>query len=238
MIYLISTFALIICQVTLKPKGLLSTELHERRFGVLYEGFNRSFKIKASFLLFQNIRRVLLVIFCVFLYEHTIAQVLLSASLSLTYTILLILLRPYEQKYLGNCLNIICEILYFAAHCLILKFLDNQISDDFRINLGWSIIALLSTSLLLHIICLLIVQITNLIQRVKQLKDRFLKNFANRFLKAKKRVFLNHIESSELNKDPNNKLKVEEVYEENVLRAQTDDKFLYIDTTGDSQLYD
>ncbi|CAG9327438.1 unnamed protein product [Blepharisma stoltei] len=233
-LYLVSTFALIVWQVTLKPKGLLGTKLHERRFGVLYQGFKRDSKLKASFLLFQNIRRVLLLIFCVFLYEHTTAQVLLSASLSLTYTVLLIVLKPYEQRYLGNFLNTICEILYFAAHCIILKFLDNHISDDYRTNLGWAIIALLSTYLLLHIVCLLIIQITNLIQGVKQLKNWFLQNFANKFLKAKRRIFMNEIESSDLNKEVSKELKAEEICEEKVSRIHTDGNFLNIDTSGDS----
>ncbi|CAG9327429.1 unnamed protein product [Blepharisma stoltei] len=227
-LYLISTFALIVWQVSLKPKGLLGTKLHERRFGVFYQGFKRDSKLKASFLLFQNIRRVLFLIFCVFLYEHTTVQVLLSASLSLTYTILLIALRPYEQRYLGNFLNIICEILYFAAHCLILKFLDNHISDDSKTNLGWAIIALLSTSLLLHILCLFIVQITNLLQGVKQLKDWFLQNFANKFLKVKRRIIMNEIESSDLNIE----LSKEETYEEKDSRTHPDGNFLNIDTSG------
>ncbi|CAG9327428.1 unnamed protein product [Blepharisma stoltei] len=182
MAYLILTFLLIIWQVTLKSEEELTTEVHEVRFGTLYEGFKTSSKLTASFLLLQNARRVLFAIFCVFLYEYTIIQVTLSAVLSFIYTISLVLLRPFKSKILGNGLHISSEFCYFSAHCMILKFLDDQLSDNDRVRLGWIVIALLCFSVMLHIFALFITQIISIIQGIKHLKNNFMKNFANKFV--------------------------------------------------------
>ncbi|CAG9327451.1 unnamed protein product [Blepharisma stoltei] len=200
-VYLASTFALIIWQVTLKSKETLNMKMHEQHFGTLYEGFKRDSRLKVSFLIFQNSRRVLFVVFCAFLYDYAIIQMALSLILSFTYTSFLILLRPYQNLYLGNGLHISCELFYFISHCLMLKFLDDKISDDYRTNIGWAIISLLSMSLLFHIIAILIVQATNLIRGIKQFKEWFMKNFANKFTKARRRIILSSQISSKPKED-------------------------------------
>ncbi|CAG9327445.1 unnamed protein product [Blepharisma stoltei] len=198
LVYLVLTFVLIFWQVTLKSKQTLNMKMHERQFGSLYEGFKRDSKLSASFILFQNSRRVLCVAFCVFLCDYATAQMVLSVTLSFMYTISLILLKPFKSLYLGNGLHISCEIFYFIAHCFILKLLDDKISDDYRENLGWAIISLLGMSLLLHIISILIVQTLNLIKGIKQFSSWFMKNFANKFVEIRKRIILlNKIKSNE-----------------------------------------
>ncbi|CAG9327439.1 unnamed protein product [Blepharisma stoltei] len=198
-IYLLLFFVLIICQITLKSSETLNKTPHERRYGVLYAGFKRNSKFAASFLLFQNIRRVILVSLCVFLYDHVILQVAFLVISSFIYTALLILLRPYEKSVLGNSLIIVCEIFYFSSNCLILKLLDDDLSDDNRTNIGWGLISLLSFSLLLHIISILI----KLVQEIKKLYDWFLKSFANKFVIRKRRVILNEITSHKPNQEWN-----------------------------------
>ncbi|CAG9322898.1 unnamed protein product [Blepharisma stoltei] len=198
--YLMLTFVIIIWQVTLKPESVLNKEQHERKYGTLYESFKRNFKISTSYLIVQNLRRVLFVLLCVFLYEYPAIQVSLSILLSFSFTLSLILIRPYEKMILGNIVNIASETFYFAAHCIILKFLDNGLSDNERTNLGWGVIALLSVSLLFHLVANLVTQIISILNGIKKAKDWFMKNFANRFIK-------NYGRGEKVEIDPKEKLK-------------------------------
>ncbi|CAG9327427.1 unnamed protein product [Blepharisma stoltei] len=180
-IYLMFTFGLVIFKVTRKTENVLKKENHERKYGTLYDSFKRNSRITSSFLMFQNVRRVVFVLLCVFLYEYTTVQVALSTLVSFGYTLSLILLRPFEKSVLGNAINIGSELLYFAAHCIILKFLDDQLTDSERDDLGWGVIALLASSLTLHLIACLVTQILDIINGMKKCKTWFMKNFANKF---------------------------------------------------------
>ncbi|CAG9327430.1 unnamed protein product [Blepharisma stoltei] len=171
-LYIVLTFALIIWQVALKSEEKLTEKLHLKRLGTLYEAFKNSSKTAASFILFQNIRRVFFIAFCVFLYGYPTLQVALSALLSLIYIASLVILKPFKAKVLGNHLHIASEALHFSAHCLMFKLLDHNLSSNNRKNFGWIITTLLCLSLLLHAVALFTSQINKIAQVLKQLKEK------------------------------------------------------------------
>lgn len=191
--YLVLTYVLVVWKVTFASQEIIKKEAYEKKYGTLFEGFRKDSKISVSFLLFQHTRRIIFAVLCAYLYEYTTVQVALSTLLSFSYTLALILIRPFEKNILGNALHISSEVLFFSAHCIILKFLDKELSDDERDNLGWAVISLLSLSLILHLIANLIIQVISIIASVKSIRDWCIKRGGRISRVYKKRGMLDTI---------------------------------------------
>ena len=142
-LYLCFLLLMTVFKVSLQNPLKLSQKEYRSRFGSLYETFKLENKITRSFLLIQNIRRLFFVLFLVFLWEHPLVQAILCFVLCLTYLAALVIWRPEERWWVGNCTQIVTEVGLSLVHCLICVLADSDISADLRTDIGWASLAIL-----------------------------------------------------------------------------------------------
>jgi hypothetical protein len=149
-----------VVKVGMKSPLSLSQKPYLSRFGSLYETFKLERVITRSFLLIQDLRRLIFVLLLVFCSEWSLVQAILCCVLSLVYLTMLVLCRPEKEWWLGNCIQIVSEVGLSLVHCLICVLAKDGLSYDVRTDIGWVSLAILLVVMFANIAVMVIIQFT------------------------------------------------------------------------------
>ena len=157
--YLSYIVYLAVTKVALQSGGVLRHKMHRWKYGALYREYREDGVVSRSFLLALTVRRLLFVLFLVFLPDFPLVQAVLCTVLCLAYMGLLIVFRPEKQFWTGNMLEIASGTLLCIVHGLVCVLASVSLSIDTRDGIGWAAIAILLVLILLHLTVLAVQQV-------------------------------------------------------------------------------
>lgn len=167
-IYLAFTYAITVFKVTKVQPTQLRDKTYKRKFGSLYEGYRLGSPVTRSHTLIMNSRRFLFDLGLVALNSTPIAQATLLAALTVGFLGILVVFRPYKNRWSGNITEIACESFFMLSQCLIVVFCADSLSISARTAIGWLVILFLSSIIAIHIIVIVAAQINDIMQLVQR----------------------------------------------------------------------
>jgi len=149
-----------------------SPKIMQKKFGTLIEELKTDPKViipKYINFLFL-IRRLVLAMTLVFLYDYPYVEVTMLILNYLGWTVLLCIYMPYESK-LNNVVNITTEVIFTGVHVVIFLLVHDDtvqaFSDDLRLTLGWVIIGSCG-------VILVVTLVASFVQQFETMKELFL----------------------------------------------------------------
>ncbi len=133
-LFFIGIFVFILIVNYLNFKRFMLTEKHDKeqlenfnsKFGLFYEPFQEDgSKIQQSFYLLIIIKRILIIFYIVFLSDFPAAVQSLIMITQLTNSILLIIYKPYSQKFY-QIKDVLNSCSFMIIYCISLSILNNQ----------------------------------------------------------------------------------------------------------------
>ena len=167
-IYLTTTFIITVFKVTRIQSSHLRDKLYKRKFGSLYENYRLGSPVTRSHTVIMNTRRLLFDLALVALNPSPLSQAVLLTALTIGYLCVLILFKPFKQRWSGNLTAIITEVFFLFAQCLIVVLCTDFLSISSKSVIGWVIILLLVGIIFLHLMVVIISQIQDIMRLVQK----------------------------------------------------------------------
>lgn len=164
---------LVALKVTSKPSSKLKQEEHRLLYGSLYAGFKLSRRWKRSFLLFRLVRKAAWALVLVAFSTLPTVQAALLILISVLYLCALLVLRPFQERFLGTATHIAGLIVLILAQSVLLAISLEGYSVSTRNYLGWATVGLTSFYLLAYIAAFGVDLVLQILRRLSRLYQQY-----------------------------------------------------------------